>query len=396
MAPKKRSWFSRLFGSHNSPSDLGSSDSSVDSFSAPGTPAPGPEDPPVPLSGLDLHQSTAMIRHIVRALNDLGYGANPTPEVVYFSKPEDIEKPLKYVGRTPGPYGGRLPAPDDGEGSLMGLENITKQVASAEDFARDMPEMVNNFVSSLISSIQITRDMDSIPDAEFYSYLRVRLTAIELLPESAQADAFEFNPESPIRPFSDALCIHLVVDSPNAVLGLTPDSLEDRGPVEDLFRIGYRNLWQDLIDSDLEVQSIQADKSKPGERVWLFVGSSYYVGSIPILLDDIVERYLPQIDRESGLLLAAPYRHVTLLREMDEGSDLMGSIKMMATLAANQFSQQAGALSPRLMISHMGEVTTFTNVKWNSDHTAELEVKPTAYLTEKLHLGDLGDGGGLA
>lgn len=63
----------------------------------------------MPLPGLDLHQSTTMIRQIVQVLNRLGYGANPTPEVVYYSKPGDIEKPLSYLGPTPDPMGDNSP-----------------------------------------------------------------------------------------------------------------------------------------------------------------------------------------------------------------------------------------------------------------------------------------------
>lgn len=416
MTPKKRSWINRLFGSHNSstgsngasrpfntePAGTRPAASGTPSISdatySPTSPSPGPEDPPLPLSGLTLDQSTELIKQVVRTLNKLGYGANPTPEVVYFSKPEDIEKPLKYSGPTPGPYGGKLPAPDDSEGSLMGLDNVTRQAANAENFDRDMPSIVEEFVTGLVTSLDAASEMQSLPDAEFYALLRVRLTAIDLLPENLQADAREFNQNSPVRPFSDALCIHLVQDAPHSVMGLTPAGLEDRGPVEDLFRIGYRNLWQDLIDSDLEVQSVQGEDGKPGERMWVFEGSSYYAGSIPILLDEIIERYLPQLDRSAGLIFAAPHRHLTLVREMDTGANLMGSIGLMATAAAEQFSKQPGSLSPRLLISHMGEITTFTDVKWRDERSAELEVKPTAYLMEKLNQGwedgeGFGDGG---
>ena len=97
MAPKKRNWFGRLFGSHDASHDTPHSTSHSTS-PAPNSPAspsaplaePGPQDPPVPLPRLDLHQSTALIRQIVQALNELGYGATPTPEVVYYSKPEHL------------------------------------------------------------------------------------------------------------------------------------------------------------------------------------------------------------------------------------------------------------------------------------------------------------------
>ncbi|WP_282940284.1 hypothetical protein [Corynebacterium auriscanis] len=435
MTPKKRSWLNRLFGSHNSPSESNDAPgpthagpshlepphpgathagppsagppSDIPSTDAPLSPSPvppghspeaGPEDPPIPLRGLDPEASDALIRHIVRTLNELGYGANPTPEVVYYEKPQDIDNQVRHTGPAPGPYGGTLPAPELSEGNVMGLENIVKQAAQLRNFEEEMPPLVHEFVTGLVASLQTAENLQSIPDAEFYRLLRVRLTAIDLLPESLQLHAREFNPDSPVRPFSDALCIHLVQDSPHSVLGLSPASLEDRGPVEDLFRIGFRNLWQELIDSDLQVHSVNGEQGKPGERMWVFEGSSYYVGSVPILLDEIVERYLPSIDRSVGLLFASPHRHITLVREVDTGADLMGSIGLMATFAAEEFTQQAGALSPRLMISHMGEIITFTDVKWKDERSAELEVKPTAYLMEKLNQGwEDGEGpGGLA
>ena len=91
MAPKKRNWLSRIFGSHDASHNTSQN---AEGDSAPVE--PGPQNPPVPLPRLDLHQSTALIRQIVRTLNGLGYGATPTPEVVYYSKPEHIQKPLSY------------------------------------------------------------------------------------------------------------------------------------------------------------------------------------------------------------------------------------------------------------------------------------------------------------
>ncbi|WP_298074517.1 hypothetical protein [uncultured Corynebacterium sp.] len=391
MAPKKRNWLSRIFGSHDA-----SHDTPHRTSPAPNSPAnpsaplaePGPQDPPVPLPRLDLHQSTALIRQIVRTLNSLGYGATPTPEVVYYSKPEHIQKPLSYPGPTPGPYGGQLPAPDYGEGSQLGLENITKQCANAEDFGRDMPVLVEHFVNSLLGpAASSERDLLSLPDAEFYSRLRARLMAIDLLPEQSRADALEFNPDSPIRPYSDDLCINLVLDTPNSVLALSPGSLNNRGPIEDLFRIGYRNLWQELIDSGLDVQPVRASEDRPNERFWAIESGSYYAGSVPLLMNEILERYLPQIDPSEGLVFSTPHRHITLVREMGEGTDLLGSIKMMAAVTAQEFSRQAGALSPRLMFSHMAEITTFTDIKAKGDGRAEIDIQPPAYLMERINQG---------
>ncbi|MBC6794662.1 hypothetical protein [Corynebacterium sp. LK28] len=393
MSPKKRSWFSRLFGSqdsHNShapnPSHNPNIPAQPQGFPQPqGFQQPGPEDPPVPLPGLDLHQSTTMIRQIVQVLNRLGYGANPTPEVVYYSKPGDIKKPLSYPGPTPGPYGGQLPAPDYGEGWKLGLENITKQCANAEDFGREMPQLVEGFVTNLIRSAEADLSLLSLPDAQFYPHLRARLMAIDLLPMDARADAYEFNPNSPMRPFSDDLCIHLVLDTPESVMTLSSHSLEGRGPIEDLFRIGYRNLWQELVDAELVAQPIRASESNPGERFWAIESSSFYTGSIPLLMDEILERYLPQINPSEGLIFSTPNRHTTLIREMSEGIELLGSIKMMAAVTAQEFSRQAGALSPRVMFSHMGEVITFTDIKQTETGKAEIEIQPPAYLLEKLN-----------
>ncbi|WP_293818923.1 hypothetical protein [uncultured Corynebacterium sp.] len=394
MAPKKRNWFSRLFSSQDSshntsyaPAHSSPATDSPGGSSAPLT-EPGPQDPPVPLPRLDLHQSTALIRQIVQALNRLGYGATPTPEVVYYSKPEQIEKPLSYPGPTPGPYGGQLPAPDYGEGSILGLENLTKQCANAEDFGRDMPVLVDQFVNSLVGPAAASeRQLLSLPDAEFYSHLRTRLMAIDLLPEGSRVDALEYNPDSPIRPFSDDLCVNLVLDTPNSVVSLSPGSLENRGPVEDLFRIGYRNLWQELIDSDLKAQPVRASEDRPNERFWAIESNSFYAGSVPLLMNEILERYLPQIDPSEGLIFSTPHRHITLVREMGEGIDMLGSIKMMAAVTAQEFSRQAGALSPRLMFSHMAEITTFTDIKSKGDGRAEIDIQPPAYLMERINQG---------
>lgn len=378
MAPKKRNWLGRLFGSNDTPP---STNTPINQ--------PGPQDPPVPLPRLDLHQSTALIRQIVQALNKLGYGATPTPEVVYYSKPEHIQKPLSYPGPTPGPYGGQLPAPDYGEGSILGLENLTKQCANSEDFGRDMPRLVEEFVNSLVGPAAASgQELLSLPDAEFYALLRARLMSIDLLPEQSRADALEFNPESPIRPFSDDLCINLVLDTPNSIMSLSPHSVQGRGPIDDLFRIGYRNLWQELIDSGPVAQPMRSSQSKPDEYFWVIENGSFYTGSIPLLMEDILKHCLPQINPSDGVIFSTPQRHTTLIREVGEGVSLLSSIKMMAAVTAQEFAHQAGAMSPRVMFSHMGEVTTFTDITQQESGKASIDIKPPAYLMERINQGN--------
>lgn len=243
-------------------------------------------------------------------------------------------------------------------------------------------------------------DPRHLDDVEFYRNMRVRLQTTEQAQVTDTEDAF--GPESVVRPFSDDAVIRLVLDLPSAQsvtrsrkhssggghtnFPLSTEHLDDRGPVEDLYRMGYRNLWQDLIDSDLHVTEMNPG---PKELVWVFEGSSPYIGSAPIFLEELVQKYIPSLDMSRGLLFTMPSSGQMLVRDVTTGKELFHTIGLLATASADEYFKSADKLSPRLHLWHEGQIETISDIKLPEpgEKQTEIQIKPTAYLISQMNEG---------
>lgn len=258
-------------------------------------------------------------------------------------------------------------------------------------------------------------DPADLRDADFYRRMRVTLQPIETA--QASVDIEDFSPDSPIRPFTKDSVVRLALDIPGNALKktgqsvitrpqelshpskasrsrrlrtqikdghtsfpLSPENLDDRGPVEDLYRMGYRNLWQDLIDSDLEVKEVSPAENK---KVWTFEGSSPYIGSAPIFLEELMQKYLPEVDTAPGLLFTMPSSTQMLVREVTSGKELLQTMGLLAGASAEEYFYSPDKLSPRLHLWHEGQIETISDMKppeQNNTTVTEIQIKPTAYL----------------
>lgn len=439
MSDKKRNWLHKLFG-HEEPQGGASTPEDPGS----GEPLDGILDelerPHPVFDKLKMNQGLMLEETLVKAFNERGYHAEVNGKDVRITPPS-------------------------GRPSTVHLDNLYLQVSNLRNIDADMPQVVHAFVSSLLS----VRPATSYRDADFFRGMRVRLQPIDSLeweewamdalglpvtlrtesdqngPQplfrtksggigtAAQGDTQGaggagnsggssgsgddvqldsevvqplFTKDSPVQPWSEDTIVRLCFDSEESVENLNPSSLEDRGPVEDLYRMGYRNLWQELIDSDLSAVRFtpseeqrfgasQASTLPPSmqdanaeESCWLLETSSFFGGSIPLFLDEIMERYAPEVDRSKGLIFAMPHRHLTLVREVTNGASLMNSIGLMVSITAEQYTSQPGSISPRLHLWHEGQVETFTDIIWGDDERqAEIQVKPSPYLMAKINEG---------
>ena len=243
-------------------------------------------------------------------------------------------------------------------------------------------------------------DPRNLDDVEFYRNMRVRLQTTEQAQVTDTEDSF--GPDSVVRPFSDDAVIRLVLDLPSAQsvtrsrkqssggghtsFPLSEEHLDDRGPVEDLYRMGYRNLWQDLVDSDLRVTEMNPG---PKELVWVFEGSSPYIGSAPIFLEELVQKYIPSVDINRGLLFTMPSSGQMLVREVTTGKELFHTIGLLATASADEYFKSPDKLSPRLHLWHDGQIETISDLKLPDpgEKQTEIQIKPTAYLISQLNEG---------
>ncbi|QNH95445.1 hypothetical protein [Corynebacterium anserum] len=267
-------------------------------------------------------------------------------------------------------------------------------------------------------------DPAELSDVEFYRSMRVKLQPIEQAGLTGKDD--DFSPDSPVRPFSEDSVIRLSLDMPSAQAATRPqrnggqspldqqprrlrealrgaslrsqreaghasfplskEHFDDRGPVEDLYRMGYRNLWQDLIDSDLHVTELSPS---PQEKVWVFEGSSPYVGSSPIFLEELVQRYIPEMDMSTGLLFTMPSSAQMLVRNVTTGMELFHTIGLLATASADEYFKSADKLNPRLHLWHDGQIETISDIKLpkKGELQTEIQIKPTAYLIAQMNQG---------
>ncbi|HIW95889.1 MAG TPA: hypothetical protein H9867_05315 [Candidatus Corynebacterium gallistercoris] len=384
MSDRKRNWLHRLF-----------SDTSAHPNDALGDALDELAEPHPHFTALTFDQGMNFEHTVISAFNEHGYQADVNGT------------DLRITSRS-------------GKEQHVNLTNLYREVAQLEAIDEDMDMVVRDYVGNMMA----VRSAADYREADFYRGMRVRLLPIPHLEteswamealgltgagdvqlDSEKIEAL-FTPDSPIQPFSEDTVVHLSFDTENAVQALSPELLDDRGPVEDLYRMGYRNLWQELVDSDLKVVEFTPDaeqsfrsthvgalppelrNNEAGESCWMIESSSFYGGSIPLFLEEFMDRYLPQVDRSNGVIFAMPHRHLTLVKNVTNGAELMNSIGLMVSLTAEEFSHQPGGLSPRLHLWHEGQVQTFTDIVWGTDERqAEIQVKPSPYLMAKISEG---------
>ncbi|MGO3362691.1 MAG: hypothetical protein ACTIL2_09650 [Corynebacterium sp.] len=285
----------------------------------------------------------------------------------------------------------------DASPRLVGLDNLSLQIANAAEDAppEELTEFIRNFVSTVVTDV----DVDNIPDADFLRQLKARLVSAEAL--ESITDTADDSSTPPVPPtFADAshdfagdLRVALVLDTPASVMTLNDDSLAAHGTashteLDDLFRVGYRNTWQELVDAKVDTNPIKGEE--PGARFWVIESETFFLASAPLFLDELLTRWVPQVDTSEGVIVALPHRHLMLVREVSTGHDLLEGINTMTSVALTQFSDNPGPLSPRLHLSHNGDFTAFTDISTNDDGQRVLQVFPDDHLMARLN-----DGGGI-
>ena len=320
----------------------------------------------------------------------------PSPEFPEGTPKNDAEN----SGAEDAPQNTTENTPEDNSPESRSASPAEQPVAGSENHAEDpAPEHPAEMDSPLVeqaregagpASGMMVFEPSSLDDVDFYRRMRVALQPIELA--EASVDTEDFGPDSPVRPFSGDTLLRLTLDMPldgedaHSTFPLDAEALNDRGPVEDLYRMGYRNLWQDLVDSDLHVTEISPS---PKEKVWAFEGTSPYVGSAPIFLEELIGKFLPQIDMATGVLFTMPSSGQMLVRDVTEGMELFHTIGLLATASADEYFKSADKISPRLHLWHEGQIETISDIKMPElgEMQTEIQIKPTAYLMAQMNEG---------
>ncbi|AEK35683.1 hypothetical protein [Corynebacterium variabile] len=273
---------------------------------------------------------------------------------------------------------------------LIGLDNLSLQTAQAVQAGEDLTrEDIATQVHNLLDAMSHRIDPAELSEADFLRQLKVRLVAGDMLTPVAERDSEQFSLST--RPWTDDLVVSLVIDTPTTVMTLPDKTLEARGltsqaDLEDLWHAGYRNLWQELTEAEIDVNEIHGDD--PGANFWVIESGSFFLASAVLFLDELLPDWAPDLDTEAGIMVAAPHRHLLLVRSVTSGQDLLAGINTVTSVAVAQFTENPGPVSPKLHLMREGaEVLPFTDITDNDDGQRVIQVYPDAYLMDRINEG---------
>lgn len=291
----------------------------------------------------------------------------------------------------------------DGGAAHVSLKTLAMNVAGLDGLSQ-LPELVKNFVHGTLADATL----NNLSTAELYKSLRLRL-----LPTPEEEGALEEGIEhqirdnSVLRGFTSDTSIALVLDTEHAIRIQPLDELEAFDSLDALERAADRNTWQELLDAKVDVTYVNNDEGGEGSDFWAFESSSYYLGSSPLFLTDLLNRWAPEMDQSRGVIFAVPDRDLMIARPVTTGESLMNGITSMVRIAMRFGLGNPTSISPRLHLLHENQINTFTDYRlieptgeeeWASDSfdspqqgAIGIEVRPDAYLMEMLQQDGFGD-----
>jgi hypothetical protein len=335
---------------------------------------------------LPRHRADFLRQQTLRLLDDEGFDTTLRPDAV-------IE--ARYVTPPENPADAPVPAT-----LFIGLEALSLQLADAGAHASgsELLELIRRHIRAHTSAAHPGPPVFS--DADFLRYLRIRLTTAETL--GAMSGSFE----DASRPLAGDLHVSLVLDAPDSVVVLDDAALAAHGSATaeelgDLYRVGYRNTWQELTECRVTTtpvqEFVQAAQGTargamrgtgagvdPAARYWTVESDSFFLTSAVEFLDEILPRWVPDLDTSAGVLVAVPHRHLMLVREVSTGRDLLDGIKAMSTEALTRLRSNPGPLSARLLLAHDGTFTAVTDVSTGVDGQQVVAIHPDAYLASRI------------
>ncbi|MEJ6549896.1 hypothetical protein PQI66_10105 [Corynebacterium sp. USCH3] len=322
----------------------------------------GPTAPTAPdtmFPHLPRHRADFLREQTVRLLNEEGFATS--------WRPDGVIEARSVTGVLP-----------------VSLDTLSLQLADAGSHANlsELLELIRRHIHAVTTGGPTDRPgVADLSDADFLRHLRVRLAP------AATLDAMTGLVADASRSFLGDLHVCLVLDTPDRVIALDDDALAAHGSataeeLSDLYRVGYRNTWQELADCRVRVTPVQHLPAR--SRFWTVESDSFFLTSAALFLDELLPRWIPGLDTVHGVIVAVPHRHLILVREVTAGQDLLDGIKAMSTEALAENAGKPGALSARLHLRHEGVTTVFTDVATNGEGQQVVSIQPDAYLTARL------------
>ncbi|ALC05424.1 hypothetical protein CDES_04910 [Corynebacterium deserti GIMN1.010] len=299
----------------------------------------------------------------------------------------------------------------DGGAAHVSLRTLAMNAAGLDNFDQ-LPQLVESFVHGTLADATL----NDLSTADLYKSLRLRL-----LPTPAEGDDLvehshdvhdvegQIREDSILRPFTPDMSIALVLDTEHAIRIQPLHELERFDELSALERAADRNTWQELVDASVDATFVNAENDAEGSSFWAFESTSYYLGSAPLFLSEMLTRWAPDLDQSDGVIFAVPDRDLLIARPVTTGEDLMNGITAMVRIAMRFGLGNPTSISPRLHLLRDSQVTTFTDYRviapdvdteWSEQSfdapppgAIGIEVRPDAYLMERLQQGGFGDFG---
>jgi hypothetical protein len=226
-------------------------------------------------------------------------------------------------------------------GWRFGLSNLAAVCHSDSRGPRYWRTLVDEHVDGVIRSLDASQALKALPRERLLAQLYPRF----IPSDPARLKAFGYGP-----PSVPGLLEVLALDLPETVHMLPADSLSDLGDITTLRNRAFQNLRAVRVDKHKVV------RDKDGTHFGVLMGSSYFIASLALVLDEVVRRYTKDATAPDGILVALPYRHQLAFHVIrDRG--VAPSLHTMARFAAVGFEQRPGALSPSVFWWHEGSFT---------------------------------------
>ncbi|WP_291479098.1 hypothetical protein [Corynebacterium sp.] len=345
---------------------------------------------------LPRHRADFLRQQTLRLLDDEGYDTTLRPDAV-------VE--ARYVAPPAHPSASPDPAT-----LFIALEPLSLQLADAGAHASgsELLELIRRHLRRHTTTAPASSSRPGpaeLSDADFLRHLRIRLTTDATL--AAMSGSFD----DASRALAGDLHVSLVLDTPDSVVVLDDSALAAHGTatageLADLYRVGYRNTWQELSESDVRSTPVRefdpgtgqghgmgsgrgtgrgaVHAADPAARYWTMESDSFFHTSALEFLDELLPYWVPGLDTGDGVIVAVPHRHLMLVREVSTGQDLLEGVKAMSAAALDRHGSRPGPLSPRLFLRHDGATTAFTEVTTNAEGRQVVTIRPDAYLASRL------------
>lgn len=256
----------------------------------------------------------------------------------------------------------------------VGFDNLVRLLHGNED-----PTAISAYSESFVKMVMSDEGTDSLRDPEIYAGLRLKLTPTRGL----DGDEREIIDAATIDPFTDDVAVALVLDTENTIQTVSLDKARDFDDVPSLRRAATANLRSELREADIQIVFHEGSPQVPGGHFWSFESDSFYLGSAPLLLEEVLAEWVPEMDQSNGILFAMPNRHLMLAREVSTGDDLLQGLQRVAMVAARFGLERSHPISPSVHLSYAGGLTTISQIDQSAK---ELKIIPDPHLVHQLGL----------